>query len=289
MAMAAAYLAFTLAELGHQVRGYTGGGATPAWKHPRIEWRERSPLFGPSSFDADLIISTIQPQWRRLALDATKAGAIDRTVFWHHHGSVPQGLGGMLAGLNRPAVFGAQGWRSVLLLPPSSWAAEVVNRVVGDAILVPGAGAAKGGYIAREVAKLCPELRWYVLPGRHAAHDLQPWQALRNAEVAPGLVTPATFLARARAVLSPTREEIHPLTLVEAAVRGIPIVCTDLPATRAALLDGASYVPLGAPPLAWAMALQGALRHQLEPLSLRPYAEVVAGALEQLAGARRAA
>lgn len=291
MAIAAAFLAYTLAELGHDVRGYAGGAARPTWSHRNIEWRERSPLRTPDTFDADLVISTIQPQWRHLAQEAGRQGALARTFFWHHHGELPMGNGGQLLALNRAgaslrSMIG--GWESVTILPPSSWAAAAGGEVGGDAILVPGAGAAKGGYIARAVAERCSDLRWYVLPGRHAQHDLQGWLAMRHAEVAPERIPPAAFLARVRAVLSPTRAEMHPLTLVEAAVRGIPLVCTDLPATRATLGESAIYVPLDAPTHAWALALRTALDNPPPRLLLAAYADVVDHALDQII-TRRAA
>lgn len=262
MEMAAEFLACTLRELGHQVRQ----------------------LAAPDGFDADLVITTIHPHWRRTAAAAKNAGAIDRLVYWHHAGGVPGGQSAILAA--PPAIGPHPEWSRHVVLPPSSWAAEAGGTCTGSEILVPGAGPAKGGHVALEVAKLCPDLRFYVLQGRSSQQDRAAWLHLPNADVAPGLVAPADFLARARAVLAPTRFEVHPLLLVEAAARGIPIVCTDLPATRAAAGFAALYLEMTAPPEAWAGRLRDVLmlseRALIQPQRLPPYAEVVAGALEQM-------
>lgn len=260
MAMAAAFLAETLERLGHQVRRVSD--------QPDLS--------------ADLTITVVQPTWRRLAARAGELGACGRLVYWHHHGEIPPAYGCLTAA--PPAIAGAD-----VVLPPSSWAAESGGNAVGTEILVPGAGVAKGGHIAVEVARMNPTLRWYVLRGRCSSADLGPWAAI--ADVAPGVVEPATFLGRARAVLSPTRFEVHPLVLVEAAVRGIPIVCTDLPSTRAAAGASAIYVPMNAPPKVWDDALWDLLagRAVLPRLELPPYAHVVREALRGLREGRAAA
>lgn len=262
MAIAAAFLACTLSELGHQVRR----------------------LASPEGFDADMMITTISPTWRRTAAAAVTAGARERLVYWHHAGGVPDGHGCMLAA--PPAIGPQSGWARQVVLPPSSWAAESGGERTGREILVAGAGPAKGGHIALAVARRCPDLRWYVLQGRSSEADRAPWRSIPGAEVASGIVEPEQFLARARAVLSPTRFEVHPLLLVEAAVRGIPIVCSDMPATRCAAGDSAIYVPMTAPPDAWAAALREALERPRPRLRLRPYTEVVqeaVGALREAA------
>lgn len=256
MAIAAAFLACTLAELGHQVRR----------------------LSAPDGFSADLLITTISPTWRRMVLAASAAGARDRLAYWHHAGGVPDGEGCLLAA---PPVIGPQpGWARQVVLPPSSWAAEAAGECTGTEIVIAGAAVAKGGHVALAVARLCPDLRWYVLQGRSSMADRAAWSGI--AEVAPGIVPPAELLARARAVLAPTRFEIHPLLLVEAAVRGIPIVCTDLPATRCAAGESAIYVPMHAPADDWAAALRTALERPLPRLRLRPYADVVQDAIAGL-------
>jgi glycosyltransferase involved in cell wall biosynthesis len=265
MAIAAAFFACTLADLGHEVR--------------RLE--------SPQGFGADLVITTVSPTWRRVASAAEKAGATDRLVYWHHAGGVPDGRGCILAA--PPSVSPSNGWARHVVLPPSSWAAEAGGDRTGSEILVAGAGPAKGGHIALAVASACPDLRWYVLRGRSSEQDRAGWRALPNAEVAEGLVAPAAFLSRASAVLAPTRFEVHPLVLVEAAVRGIPIVCTDMPATRCAAQDSAFYVPMNAPTETWATALRAALQLPLPRLRLRPYAEVAQDAISALVDRRAAA
>lgn len=265
MAIAAAFLACTLVELGHQVRR----------------------IVAPDGFCADLIITTVQPTWRRTLAAGTAAGALDRLVYWHHAGGLPEGGGAILAA--PPAIEPAAGWSRHVVLPPSSWAAEAGGECTGDEILVASPGPAKGGHVALEVARLCPDLRWYVLRGRSSTQDQAPWRALPNAVVADGLVEPPSFLARARAVLAPTRFEVHPLLLLEAAVRGIPVVCTDIPATRHATGGLARFVPMQAPAEEWVSALRQALAEPAPRLRLRPYAQVVADALEQLVVDRRAA
>jgi hypothetical protein len=258
MAQAAAFFAETLVKLGHEVRR----------------------LLQPDGFDADLIVTTISPTWRRVAPAAIEALARARLVYWHHAGGVPEGLGCVLAA---PPVIGPQeGWSRQVVLPPSSWAAEEGGECTGTEILVAGAGPAKGGHVALEVAKLMPDLRWYVLQGRSSQQDRNAWRAIPTAEVAPGVVEPAQMLSRARAVLSPTRFDVHPLLLVEAAVRGIPIVCTDMPATYHAAGSSAHYVGMNAPAEEWAAVLRGALKDPLPRLKLRPYAEVVQGFLAEL-------
>jgi len=269
MAVAVAFFAETLENLGHQVRRI---GASD----DQI-----------SRFDADLMITTFAGAWRRTLAYATKAGACERLVYWHHAGGVPEGSGSLLAA--PPAVGPQAGWRRQVVLPPSSWAAEMGGERTGDEILVAGAGPAKGGHVALAVARCCPDLRWYVLQGRSSPADRVPWLALPHAEVAPGIARPFAFLARARALLAPTRFETYGLLIVEAAVRGIPVVCTDLPATRSAAGDSAIYVPVTSPTEEWAAALRTALERPLPRLRLRPYADVVRDALEQLQCERMAA
>lgn len=266
MAMAAGLFAETLERLGHQVR--------------------RLAAFGDGA--AELIITTIAPHWRRTVAAAHAAGALERLVYWHHSGGVPEGFGCTLAA--PPAIVDVPpSWSRHVVLPPSSWAAEAGGERTGAEILVPGAATAKGGYVALEVARLCPDLRWFVLQGRSSVADRAAWLAIAGAEVARGIVAPAEFLARARAVLAPTRFEVHPLILVEAAARGIPIVCTDMAATRAAAGAAAIYVPMNAPPATWAGALREALDMPPVRVRPRPYAEVVAEALEALHEGRAAA
>jgi hypothetical protein len=265
MAIAAAFLVQTLAELGHNVRR----------------------LAAPDGFRSDLTITTIAPTWRRTVSAAIAAGALERLVYWHHAGGLPQGRGGIVAA--PPAIAPEPGWARHVVLPPSSWAAEAGGERTGDEILVASCGPAKGGHVALAVARLCPDLRWYALRGRSSMQDQVPWRELPNAELAAGLVEPPVFLARARAVLAPTRFDVHPLLLVEAAARGIPIVCSDMAATRAATAGGAIFVPMTAQAETWAAALRDALERPAPRLQLRPYAEVVAEALEQLVGEGRAA
>lgn len=266
MAIAAAYLGHTLSALGHEVR----------------------PLAAYEDASADLVITTCAPTWRRTVAAARKAGALGRLAYWHHAGGVPEGHDGVL--LAPPAVeTPASGWARRVVLPPSSWPAEAGGARTGSEILVAGAGPAKGGHVAFAVARRCTDLRWYVLRGRSASSDLAPWLSLPHATLAAGMVEPWHFLARARAVLAPTRFEVHPLLLVEAAVRGIPIVCTDLPSTRAAAGDVATYVPMTAPVEAWEADLRASLDRRPERLRLRPYVDVVRDALVEVQGGRAAA
>jgi glycosyltransferase involved in cell wall biosynthesis len=266
MAIAAAFLADTLIAMGHHVRR----------------------LGAPEDFSADLIITTISGAWRRTLATAVKAGARERLVFWHHAGGVPEGGDCILA--TSPSIGPHAGWRRHVVLPPSSWAAEAGGERTGSEIVVAGAGPAKGGHVALAVARICPDLSWYVLQGRSSGADQAPWLKLPRAEVALRVVEPPAFLARARALLAPTRFETYGLTLVEAAVRGIPVVCSDLPATRSAVGDAATYVPMNAPAGEWAAALRQALERPAPPkLRLRPYADVVRDALAEMQGERVAA
>lgn len=266
MAVAAAYLAHTLSGLGHQVR-------------------QIGTIMDGSS---GLIITTISATWRRTVAQAQAVGVADRLVYWHHAGGTPEGFGRILAA--PPAIGPQPGWSRHVVLPPSSWAAEAGGGArTGGEILVAGAAPAKGGHVALQVAHRCPDLRWYVLRGRSSVADRAAWLALENAEVARGVVGPDVFLGRARAVLAPTRFEVHPLLLVEAAVRGIPIVCSDLPSTRFAAGDCATYVPVTAPAQQWVEALRGALARPANRLILPPYADVVRAALAEMQESRAAA
>src|SRR5262245_38104084 len=98
MAVAAAYLAHTLAGLGHQVRK---GAAI-------------------SDGLADLIITTISTTWRRTVAQAEALGVAGRLVYWHHAGGTPEALGCILAA--PPSVGPQPGWSQHVVLPPSSWA-----------------------------------------------------------------------------------------------------------------------------------------------------------------------
>lgn len=274
LAIAVSRFAFVLCELGHDVRVYVGESTPAPWHHARATWIPRVPLFEPEDFDADLIIATMQPAWRRTAIAAEKNGAQGRTVYWHHYGEPPPGLGCVLA---TPTPIAAPGdYVRSLVLPPSSWALESGGDRSGDAVLVPGAGLSKGGRRAFEVAEGFADLPWLVLPGRASPGDLAPWRQRQGATIAALQSLPETFLARARAVLSPTAAETYGLTLAEAAVRGIPVVCSDLPATRHVLAGVATLMAPGSDTAAWSQGLRDALAAPAKRLRLPPYAETVA-------------
>jgi len=275
MSVAVAFLAWTLCELGHEVRAFLDANP-PGWSHPRLTWC-RPPL----DFMDELTITTVSGTWHRTADAAEKVGASERLLYWHHHGvELPPAFG--CRRLAPTALAGAD-----LVLPPSSWAAEAGGeRVATESrgeVLVPGAGPAKGGHVALDVAHSLPDLRWLVIPGRSSNEDRAAWRSLGRAEVIEGVIEPDRFLDRARAVLAPTCAETYGLVLVEAAVRGIPVVCTDLPATRAALGESARFVRVEAAPWAWSFALKAALEEPLPRLQLPPYRETVLRALEALA------
>ncbi len=286
MSMAASYLAWTLCGMGHDVTGYVAGALEPPWKHPRMKWTHRGNLATPDDWTADLVISTISGVWRRTAVAARGAGAEGRCVFWHHYGGLPPGFGCRLATLTPMDV--PADWSSAMVLPPSSWAAEGGGQPTGSEVLIPGTGRMKGGLCSVAVARLCPDLRFLVLPGRSGHSDLVPWKPLKNAELVTGLMPPAAFLARAGAVLSPTKAESYGLTLLEAAVRGIPVVCSDLPGPRAACNGSAVYLPESAPPEAWAKELRAAIASPPPPRVLPYYKEVALRVVWQHERARQA-
>jgi len=265
MAIAAGLLTETLEALGHDVRRAADPGV----------------------FEADLTITTVAAHWRRHAKRAQELGATSRLCYWHHAGGLPQGFDAILAA--PPAIAPEAGWSRHVVLPPSSWAAEEGGERVGQEIVVAGAGPAKGGHIALQVARAMPNTRWLVLRSRSSEHDRAGWRSLPSAHVADDIIEPATLLGRARLILSPTRFEVHPLLLVEAAVRGIPIVCSDLPSTREAAGPSAFYVPMNAPAEAWAVAVHQALSCSPPKRRLPPYRDVVASALEQIVSPVRAA
>lgn len=267
MAIATSFLADTLAELGHDVHG----GAAP-------------------KFDADLTVTVVSPTWRRTAATAAQAGALGRLVYWHHASGVPDGYGAMLATPpSVPTVEPSKGWARQITLTPSSWAAYAGGDCKGGEIVVSGAGPAKGGLIALQAARFLPGKRWLVLRGRSSQQDRDAWREIAGAEVTAGVMPPGPILDRAALVLSPTRFDVHPLLLVEAAVRGIPVVCTDMAATRAAAGPHATYVPMNAKPEVWADAVRRALDTRPPKLVLPPYRDVVSQALEQMVSSQRIA
>jgi hypothetical protein len=54
MAVAASFLAFTLCQLGHEVRCYTAAAGDAPWRHPRATWHVRPSLVSPDDATADL-------------------------------------------------------------------------------------------------------------------------------------------------------------------------------------------------------------------------------------------
>ena len=62
-------------------------------------------------------------------------------------------------------------------------------------------------------------------------------------------------MARARALLQPSRAEGFGLPAAEAAARGVPVLCLPLPATREVLGDYPVYLPPGAA-YPWAAAIR---------------------------------
>lgn len=286
MAVAVSFLAYTLCQLGHEVRCYSAADGDAPWVNLRATWHVRPGLVAPDDATADLIITTLQPTLHRLHLWAQSVDALHRLVYWHHCDAAPE-VGGLMFAAPPAVTPPADAGRSVIL-PPASWASEEPWCRTGSEILVPGASVAKGGHVALEVARRRPDLRFLVLPGRCSMQDLAGWRQLANAEVAPGHLPPRAFLSRASAVLSPTRFDVHPLALVEAVAWGIPVVTTDLPGTHHAAGLGALYVSVQAPTEAWEGALRTALQRPLPRLRQRPYAELVQAALGELA-LRRAA
>jgi glycosyltransferase involved in cell wall biosynthesis len=286
MAVASSYLAWTLAELGHEVTCYLAPGEPIPWTHELAEWRHRSPADGPDDWHADLTIATSAPSWPHMTCLASKAKALGRLVFWHHYGPVPPGCGAILARV-APSTERAKGWGLEIVLPPASWALYAGGERTGAEIVVPGAAKAKGGPIALQVARLLPELRWTVLAGRASEAELRPWREVGATVLQPGLA-PEAWLSRARLILSPTRAETYGLAMAEAAALGIPVVTSDLPGPRFALGDAATYLPTDAPAQAWADAVQAAL--DTDPVRLQPqaYPEVVRRALA-LGAPRRSA
>lgn len=267
MAIATSFLAETLAKLGHDVQ------------------RRESPVF-----DADLTITVVSPTWRRALAAAEKLGAIGRLVYWHHASGIPPGGGAMLATPPAvPPVGPDEGWSRQIVLPPSSWAADTGGERTGGEIVVSGAGPPKGGMIALQAARFLPGTRWLVLRGRSSQQDRDAWCQIPDSEVTSSVVPPTSILDRAALVLSPTRFDVHPLLLVEASVRGIPVVCTDMPATRAAAGPHATYLPMNAPPREWAHAVFNALGRRPPKLEIPPYHQVVSRALEEFAEGRIAA
>ncbi len=280
MAVAASFLAFTLCQLGHEVRCWSFGEGEAPWAHPLATWHVRPGLVSPDDAGADLIITTLQPTLHRLRMWARSAGALGRVLYWHHCDAAPLVEGLMFAA--PPAVAPPADCGAALVLPPASWASEEPGSRAGSEVLVAGASVAKGGHVALEVARRCPDLRFFVLPGRCSMQDLAGWRQLPNAEVAAGHVEPSAFLGRAAAVLSPTRFDVHPLALVEATAWGIPVVCSDLAGTRAAAGLGGFFLSMQAAPEAWERALRIVLGVPAPRVRPRPYGEVVAGMLGAL-------
>jgi hypothetical protein len=280
MSIGTSFFAQTLAEMGHHVRCYLSEGTPPPWRHPLVEWRPRAAFAAPDDWSADLVITTIAPAWRRTVIEAEKAGAKGRLIYWHRHGelSTIPGHGCILA---RVADTGepAQGWARQIILPSATWASSAGGERTGQAIVVPGLNRAKGGLTSLAVARILADVPWYVLPGRATDAEIAPWKRLGHVDVALQTVPPEQWLSRARVVLLPTEAETYGLAMVEAAVRGIPVVCSDLPGPRYALKDTATYLPLKAAPAEWAKAVRAALACAPRRLHLAPYRDVVAQAL----------
>jgi len=280
MSVAASYLAWTLAEMGRHIRCLIPAGKQRPWSHDLVEWAELRPEPTPKELRGELVITTIAPTWRRVVVAAQRAGCVERLVYWHHHGPIPPGYGCTLARVAPGPP--ASGWSRELVLPPASWALYEGGEPTGRAVVVPGLSHAKGGDVALAVARLMPDLPWYVLPGRASEQELGPWRKLPHATVAlPGL-PPAVWLAQARAVFSPTRAETYGLAMAEAAARGVPVVTSDLPGPRFALGDVVRSLPPNATPTEWAAALYAAMHQEPRRLQPQPYPDVVAGALATL-------
>ena len=284
MSIAASFLAWTLAGLGHRVRAHHPASDPPPWQHALVEWVACPTVEQPADWTADLVLTTIAPSWPRLVAAARAALATGRLAYWHHHGPIPYGAGCVLARCSAGLGLREQGWSRTLTLPPSTWAAEA-GGPTGDCLVAAGASRAKGGPVALQVARRLTGHRWLVLEGRANEPELAPWRELPHVEVIPAGSPPEAWLDRARLLLQPTRVEVHPLLPIEAAARGIPVVISDLPGCRAALGPAATYLPEGAPLARWEAAVLQALAEPPAPLARRPYAEVVAGALASLGAA----
>ena len=276
-----AHLACVLADLGVAVDCHLSPGASAPWTREGVRWVDRPGMSAEDWVGAGLAITSIAPAWRQTAISAQRAGASARLIYWHHHGPIPPGAGCVLARV-APAAPGdkpTKGWAREIVLPPSSWALVAGGERAGASIVVPGASKSKGGPLALAVARRITDCPWYVLPGRANARDLAPWRELSHVAVAPPGLQPDVWLAQARLVLSPSQAETYGLAMAEAAVRGIPVVSSDLPGPRRALGGSALFVGLGAPVAAWVAAVRQGLADGLPRLSLPSYPEVVIQAL----------
>ncbi len=282
MSVAVSYLAHVLARIGHSVRCCLPPNTPIPWEHERVEWVVRQPLFSPPDWTADLIITVLAPAWRQTVIDADRAGALARLVFWHHHSSPP--IGHPLCTLARVAMTDepVKNWGRVVNLPPSSWAAEAsaeLGAPAGQSILVPGASKAKGAQVALAVAKQIADVPWYVLPGRASPQEIDPWRKMPHAVVALPCVPPDVFLSQARVVLCPSRAETYGLAMVEAATRGIPVVTSDLPGPRFALGASATYLPMDAPVAQWVAAVRESLARPGARLALPRHEDLIISTL----------
>jgi len=296
MAQATAFLAWTLADLGHRVRCH-GEREVARWARPGLSWHARPGSPVPIDWQADLVISSTAASWRKLAVAAGDAGARSRVALWHHYGTPPSGYGCRLA-LPTPGEADAREWDRVVVLPPSTWALdqaasaqEAPPPAPDGVVLVPSAARVKGGHVALAVARLLPAVRFLVLAGRATVAEVADWRGLPNVEILEGVQIPSAYLDRAAAVISPTVAETYGLTVAEAAARGARVVCSNLPGPRHALGEGTGAIFLAqtAPIAQWADAIVLALRSPARPLRLRPYRETVAEAIEQLAAGAPAA
>lgn len=131
------------------------------------------------------------------------------------------------------------------VLHPPVWPAP---RTGGDAVTLVNLTPDKGSNTFYELAKANPDVQFLGVKGGYGKQDIRHLPNVTIFDHGPM----DRVWDETRILLLPSRHESYSMTAVEAAVRGIPAVASDLPGVREALGAGALY------PTVWQSGLEGA-------------------------------
>ena len=149
-----------------------------------------------------------------------------------------------------------RGARVAVVPPPIDPERVVPNVRDGGSVAMVNVSARKGASVLWWLAERHPERKFLAVKGGHSKQDVRD---AANVEVLGPVFGPVfgmrDIYRRTRVLLMPTRAETFGLVGVEAQMCGIPVICSDLPALREALGDGAVYVSRG-DTTGWSEALE---------------------------------